>query len=279
MLSKIYGILYRQLLGTGISKHKSISKVHNYFDSKIQKKIVNIEGIKFLGIIENVMQVYVTNIPEIEFCKKEIKKGDTAVDIGANIGLYTLFFSKLVGATGKVIAFEPDPENFDVLKKNIELNKITNVTLVQKGVSNKNETMKLYKSHASGAHSLVRNAKWQKDTYTDIQTITLDDYFKGEKIDMIKIDTEGFELEVIDGCIKLLENNKNMKIISEFGSYYYKIDNLKVLYPTTLHKMGFKLFGVVDKSIGKSKIVNKGFDELMEFCSKADYFIFNLIWK
>ena len=276
MLSKIYGILYRQLLGTGISKHKSISKVHNYFDLKIQKN-VSIEGIKFLGIIENIVQVYVTNIPEIEFCKKEIKKGDTVVDIGANIGLYTLFFSKLVGATGKVIAFEPDPENFDVLKKNIELNEITNVTLMQKGISNKNETMKLYKSHASGAHSLIKN-EWAKE-YTDIQTVTLDDYFNGEEIDMMKIDAEGFELEVIEGGKKLLENNKNMKIISEFGGYYYKRNNLKVLYPTILHKMGFKLFGVVDKSIGKSKIVNRNFDELMEFYSKADGFIFNLIWK
>ena len=72
MLSKIYGILYRQLLGTGISKHKSISKVHNYFDLKIQKN-VSIEGIKFLGIIENIVQVYVTNIPEIEFCKNTAK--------------------------------------------------------------------------------------------------------------------------------------------------------------------------------------------------------------
>ena len=117
MLSKIYGILYRRLLGTGISKHKSISNVHNYFDSKIQKNIMSIEGIKFLGIVENIIEVHVTNIPEIEFCKKEIKKGDTVVDIGANIGLFTLFFSKLVGTTGRVIAFEPDPENFDVFFK------------------------------------------------------------------------------------------------------------------------------------------------------------------
>ena len=277
MLSKIYGILYKQLLGTGVSKYKPINKVHDYVDSKIQKKIVTIEGIKFLGVVENIIEVHVTNIPEIEFCKNEIKKGDTVVDVGANIGLFTLFFSKLVGTTGRVIAFEPDPENFDVLKKNIELNEITNVTLVQKGVSNKNESVKLYKSNVSGGHSLIKN-EWAKE-YTNIQTVTLDNYFRGEEIDMIKIDAEGFELEVIEGGKKLLENNKNMKIISEFGGYYYKRNNLKVLYPTILHKMGFKLFGVVDKSIGKSKIVNRNFDELMEFYSKADGFIFNLIWK
>ena len=277
MLSKIYGILYKRLLGTGVSKYKPINKVHDYVDSKIQKKIVTIEGIKFLGVVENIIEVHVTNIPEIEFCKKEIKKGDTVVDIGANIGLFTLFFSKLVGTTGRVIAFEPDPENFDVLKKNIELNEITNVTLVQKGVSNKNESVKLYKSNVSGGHSLIKN-EWAKE-YTNIQTVTLDDYFRGEEIDMIKIDAEGFELEVIEGGKKLLENNKNMKIISEFGGQYYKKNNLKVLYPKILHEMGFNLFGVIDKSTGKSKIVNKNFNELMEFYSKTDSFILNLIWE
>ena len=277
MLAKIYGILYKRLLGTGVSKYKSINKVHDYVDSKIQKKIVTIEGIKFLGVVENIIEVHVTNIPEIEFCKKEIKKGDTVVDIGANIGLFTLFFSKLVGTTGRVIAFEPDPENFDVLKKNIELNEITNVTLVQKGVSNKNESVKLYKSNVSGGHSLIKN-EWAKE-YTNIQTVTLDGYFRGEEIDMIKIDAEGFELEVIEGGKKLLENNKNMKIISEFGGYYYKRNNSKVLYPKILHEMGFNLFGVIDKSTGKSKIVNKNFDELMEFYSKTNSFILNLIWE
>ncbi len=237
MLSKIYGILYKRLLGTGVSKYKSVNKVHDYVDSKIQKKIVTIEGIKFLGVVENIIEVHVTNIPEIEFCKKEIKKGDTVVDIGANIGL----------------------------------------TLVQKGVSNKNESGKLYKSNVSGGHSLIKN-EWAKE-YTNIQTVTLDDYFRREEIDMIKIDAEGFELEVIEGGKKLLENNKNMKIISEFGGYYYKRNNSKVLYPKILHEMGYNLFGVIDKSTGKSKIVNKNFDELMEFYSKTNSFILNLIWK
>ena len=58
MLSKVYGILYRYFLGTGISKYKKIRKIHNYFDSKIQKEITTIEGIKFLGIVENIIEVH-----------------------------------------------------------------------------------------------------------------------------------------------------------------------------------------------------------------------------
>ena len=277
MLSKVYGTLYRNLLGTGISKYKKIRKIHDYFDSKIQKKITTIEGIKFLGIVENIIEVHVTNIPEIEFCKKELKKGDTVIDAGANIGYFTLFFSKLVGEKGKVIAFEPDPINFDILKKNIELNKITNVELVKKGISNKNESMRLYKSTVSGGHSLIKN-EWGKE-YTDIQTVTLDEYFKEQKIDAIKIDVEGFELEVIEGGKKIFKNNKNMKIISEFGGYYHKRNNTKKMYPILLHESGFNLFGIIDKSRGKSKIVPMKFDELIEYYSKTNSFILNLIWK
>ena len=277
MLSKLYGTLYRNLLGTGISKYKKIRKIHDYFDSKIQKKIITIDGIKFLGLVENIMQLHVTNIPEIEFCKKELKKGDTVIDVGANIGYFTLFFSKLVGEKGKVIAFEPDPINFDILKKNIELNKITNVELVKKGVSNKNEFMRLYKSPVSGGHSLIKN-EWGKE-YTDIQTVTLDEYFKEQKIDVIKIDVEGFELEVIEGGKKIFKNNKNIKIISEFGGYYHKKNNPEEIYPKLLHDSGFNLFGIIDKSKGKSKIVPMKFDKLIEFYSKTDSFILNLIWK
>lgn len=277
MLSKVYGILYRNLLGTGISKYKKIREIHSYFDSKIQKEVTTIEGIKFLGIVENIVEVHVTNIPEIEFCKREIKKGDTIIDAGANIGYFTLFFSKLVGEEGKVIAFEPDPTNFDILKKNIKLNGITNVELVKKGISNRNESMKLYKSDVSGGHSLIKN-EWGKE-FTTIQTVTLDDYFNDQKIDLIKIDVEGFELEVIEGGTKLFNNNKKIKIISEFGGYYYKKSNQKMLYPKLLHENGFNLFGVIDKSKGKSKMVPMKFDKLMEFYSKTDSFILNLIWK
>src|SRR3989344_9219581 len=63
---------------------------------------------------------------------QHIKKGDTVLDIGANIGYHTLHFARLVGETGKVYAFEPHPSNFALLKKNIEANGYKNVVLVQK---------------------------------------------------------------------------------------------------------------------------------------------------
>ena len=67
---------------------------------------------------------------------KEIQPGDTVLDLGANIGYFTLLFAKLVGNNGIVFAFEPEPQNIALLTKNIKINNYKNVTLVPKAVSN-----------------------------------------------------------------------------------------------------------------------------------------------
>jgi tRNA G37 N-methylase Trm5 len=81
---------------------------------------------------------------ETDLIKKEIDRGDVVLDLGANIGYYTLLFAKKVGDEGRVYAFEPDPTNFSLLKKNVEINGYRNVVLIQKAVSNKNGKLKLY---------------------------------------------------------------------------------------------------------------------------------------
>ena len=75
---------------------------------------------------------------EIECLKRIIKKGDIVVDLGANIGYYTLILAQLVGEFGHVYAFEPEPSNFELLSKNVKENNHNHVTLVQKAVSDKN---------------------------------------------------------------------------------------------------------------------------------------------
>ena len=86
---------------------------------------------------------------ETDLIKKHVKRGDVVLDLGANIGYFTLILPRLVGEEGKVFAFEPDPENFALLKKNVEINSYQNVVLVQKAVSNRNgkATLYLYEEH------------------------------------------------------------------------------------------------------------------------------------
>lgn len=146
-----------------------------------------------------------------------LNEGDTFLDIGAHIGYYTLIASKIVGETGKVFAFEPDPTNFALLNRNIEANKCKNVTAVQKAVSNKTETTKLYISPDNTGDNRIYDIHlgWES---TDIETITIDDYFKDypKQIDFVKMDIQGSEGLTVEGMHHTLQKNDHIIMITEF---------------------------------------------------------------
>jgi len=195
---------------------------------------------------------------ETEFVKREIKKGDTVLDIGANIGYYTLIFAKLVGENGKVFAFEPDPENFELLKKNVKINNYKNVVLIKKAVSNKSGKIKLYLSEDNkGGHRIYNSYDGRKSI--EIESLKLDDYFKEFKgrINFIKIDIEGAEYAALEGMNSILRKNKKIKLMTEFlpsGLKDFGIDPERYLEFFVKH--GFKLYNINEhrKKIEKSNI-------------------------
>jgi FkbM family methyltransferase len=168
--------------------------------------------------------------------KKVVKEGDVVIDLGANIGYFTLLAAKLVGPTGKVFAFEPEPKNFSYLKKNVELNNYTNVIIEQKAVSNYNGETKLFICpYDSGHHTInrpngieaYRLGRSGEITSIDIEVVTLDNYLrnKTDRVDVIKIDVEGAEALVFEGMKEILSKNQNIKIFLEF-------------FPLLIEKMG-----------------------------------------
>ena len=100
-------------------------------DSSIPK-FVHIDGNKIFLDSKDTLHLSTKKIYEelgTEIVKKEVKEGDIVIDIGANIGYFTLLFAKLVGPAGKVYSFEPEPSNFSILKKNVKVNEYRNVIL------------------------------------------------------------------------------------------------------------------------------------------------------
>lgn len=147
---------------------------------------------------------------------KTVKKGDTVLDIGANVGYYTILASKLVGPKGKVYAFEPDPDNLVLLNKNLELNGCKNVVVSPFALSDENGKDFLVKDSVNPGESTLSLRK--KGKRIEIQKITLDAFLENEgieEIDVAKIDVEGAEIGVLKGGLKTLKNSKNLTLFIE----------------------------------------------------------------
>jgi FkbM family methyltransferase len=183
-----------------------------------------------------------------------VKKGDIIIDVGAYIGYYTIFFSKLVGDQGKVYAFEADPRAFLILKHKAK--KLKNVILERKAVGNKNSKVKFYLDENRGESSIYKDLARSK-TCIEVDMLRLDDYFHDLKdnIALIKMDVQGSEPLVIDGMKNLI---KKVKVII----FEYWPDGLKVAgfepidLLNLLKKYNFKIF-YVDQNLNINNITNK----------------------
>ena len=145
-----------------------------------------------------------------------LKPGATFVDVGANKGDFTLLASKIVGANGKVFSFEPAPSNCEWVRRSIKLNGYHNVTLYELALSDTNGRGQLYLGDKSGWHSLVPDRTNSDRKTLSVVTRTLDSVLKEAhqcNVDMIKIDVEGFELEVLQGAYSTLSSNRDIILL------------------------------------------------------------------
>jgi FkbM family methyltransferase len=134
-----------------------------------------------------------------------VKKGDVIIDVGAHIGTYTIPLALQVGANGKVIALEPNDKNADILEKNIKINKLSNIILVKKAAAKQTGMINL-RLTSDPMLSMI-NSDADVDT-TSVKTVDLDsliDELSIVKVDWLKIDAEGFELEVLGGAKNILQ--------------------------------------------------------------------------
>jgi len=140
-----------------------------------------------------------------------LREGMTVMDVGANLGLYSLLISRAIGPSGKVYAFEPVPEIFARLKEHIALNNATNVIPVPIALSDEKGKAKM--SVRGGESSLFRHLS---NEFVEVQVERLDDFVEREKIervDAIKLDVEGAELKVIRGADKTIRRDKPILMV------------------------------------------------------------------
>lgn len=148
-----------------------------------------------------------------------VKPGMTVLDIGANVGYFTLLASRAVGPAGKVYAFEPEPGNFRVLSENLFVNGMTWATPVNKALWNTSGSSTLFvdSMNLGGATMISGKFDLKADSSVAIEMVALDSYLPpGTHVDFIKLDAEGAEPKIIEGMAATLGANRAITILMEF---------------------------------------------------------------
>lgn len=157
------------------------------------------------------------------FLAETLREGQVFLDIGANIGFYTLFASRRVGPTGRVFSFEPDPMTFESLERSVALNRYTWTRCVNVALSNRSGEIPFYTVSDGSAHSLVPEIERRADRYSGkvpVRVARLDDLVRegvldAPRIDLVKIDVEGEEERTVEGMLGTLERFGHPRVWAE----------------------------------------------------------------
>lgn len=211
------------------TKFKFKLKIYPVYDKGIERKIFN-DGIYEEGTL---------------WCfQKLIKKGDIIFDVGANIGLTSIYAGILTGRHGKVFSFEPLPSTFNILKENIKLNNLRNIYPINSALSNINGSGFIYENLQinRGAASMYGN---DNSKGIPISILTLDDFVVNNQItniDFMKIDIEGAELSMLKGSMKTLVEKQKPMICVEFSREVTTDSNPELLFDLLKIDLKYEIF-------------------------------------
>lgn len=208
-------------------------KMHLYRDNKLSFEIVN--GFE---------------LDEVDFVNRYLGKGDTFVDIGTNVGLFSLHAATSVGIEGRVISFEPSTVTVSRLKDNIQLNGLGNIEIIQAGLSSEKGELELtvagdgYDAFNSFAVPFM-GSSMSKEL---VQVMTLDGFMSSRKIApadvrLMKIDVEGWELHVLRGAADFLGHSDAPVLLVEFTEANAKSAGSSCIeLGNTLGALGYQLY-------------------------------------
>lgn len=181
-----------------------------------------------------------------------VAEGDVVVDAGAHWGYFTLLAASLCGERGRVFAFEPHPGNYALLTKSVEANGLTNVVAVQKAVSDRSGSAKLFQAGVAAGHSLYSPTPDGGREGTpahqaiDVATVALDDFFAQipGALRLVKMDIEGSEPLALAGMQGLIGRSPALVLIMEFNPSFLHVKATSDILDQ-LAARGFDL-GIID---------------------------------
>jgi FkbM family methyltransferase len=227
-------ILAKILIGLKLSKFFKIKMNDGYFINFVDSALS-------ISYFVNKSERYT----DVILLKDMLRHGNVVVDIGANIGTVTLPASKFVGNKGKVYSFEPHPKTFTFLQENVKSNKLDNIELFCLGCGNKHEILKFTSLRGDDQNKISEQGN------IEIKVVTLDSVLT-DNVDLLKIDTEGWELNVLQGSLNLLKNTKAVFIeFNTSNNILNGIESKEII--KLLYENSFSLFtiDVIKKEIYK----------------------------
>lgn len=196
-------------------------------------------------------QIYFLNYYDkrgILFIKQFLKEGYTFIDIGANIGCYSLIAAKYVGKKGRVICFEAIKETYNSLNENIKINNLENTYVFNNAIYNRNQKLTLHVANKyNSGMSSIHNHSSEAGITQQCEAITLDDFIsknETKRIDLIKIDIEGAEIYALQGMLNVIKQFKPTILIELSDSVLENTNINKTEIIKLLIDLGYTQHGI-----------------------------------
>lgn len=230
---------------------KIIRRFKRYYISffKVTNLNYKIYGIKFNLDMDKAVdkRLYLNGFEKeiIEYYSKLLKKGDVVLDVGANIGIYSLIAGKKIGAKGKVYGFEPADIAFEKFQYHIDLNGLKNIVPIKSGVSNYTGKSEFNICEDDAFNSLGDKPLKEIISKKTIDIVSIDDFVLHNninKVDIIKVDTEGAEFLVFEGAKKTLQKDKPSLFFEYNPEAIEGFDNDSINLINLLRAFGYSLY-------------------------------------
>lgn len=180
-----------------------------------------------------------TNEPEWELASRWLSQGDCAIDVGANIGHYTKRFSDLVGAGGRVIAFEPVPATFELLAANVAQFEWSNVTLLNLAASDATQVLGIsIPDFDTGLKNYYGAALTTAASNLQVMSCAIDSLKLPGRVRVLKVDAEGHDSVVLHGAMALIAAHRPVIIIESVSADMRE----------SLHRMGYRTESIAGSS-------------------------------
>lgn len=198
--------------------------------------------------------------------RQEVKPGMICIELGANVGYLTFMMWKNLEGNGKVYAIEPDPRNYKMLSKSVDLNNARGQVMTYPyAVDNKDGESKFYLGKATNLSS-IKPTKNTTDKTVSVKTVTLTSFMKNKEFpNFIKMDIEGHEVEALEGCLKLFSKQFPCKILMEVHPQFLDGKRFEKIIRKYI-KLRFNYKFVISAGMAKPDLfVKKGYEPIRVF--------------